>query len=57
MSVEGILEKDEYHRIVMVLKETENMTDEEYRTAVEEEFKKLEDSEERTCQSLKRKKI
>jgi len=45
MSVEGILEKDEYHRIVMVLKETENMTDEEYRTAVEEEFKKLEESE------------
>ena len=45
MSVEGILEKDESHRIVMVLKETENMTDEEYRTAVEEEFKKLEESE------------
>jgi hypothetical protein len=45
MSVEGILEKNEYHRIVMALKETENMTDEEYRTAVEEEFKKLEESE------------
>jgi len=45
MSVEGILEKNEYHRIFMVLKETENMTDEEYRTAVEEEFKKLEESE------------
>ena len=45
MAVEGILEKDENHRIVMVLKETENMTDEEYRTAVEEEFKKLEESE------------
>jgi hypothetical protein len=48
MSVEGIIEKDENHRIVMVLKETKNMTDEEYRTAVEEEFKKLEDSEEKT---------
>ena len=57
MAVEGIIEKDENHKIVMVLKEKENMTDEEYRTAVEEEFKKLEDSEERTCQSLKRKKI
>tara|TARA_R110000737_G_C14348089_1_gene444605 strand:- start:293 stop:439 length:147 start_codon:yes stop_codon:yes gene_type:complete len=45
MAVEGIIEKDENHRIVMVLKETENMTDEEYRTAVEEEFKKLEESE------------
>jgi hypothetical protein len=48
MAVEGILEKDENHRIVMVLKETENMTDEEYRTAVEEEFKRLEESEEKT---------
>mgnify|MGYP003680457896 FL=1 len=45
MAVEGIIEKDENHRIVMVLKETENMTDEEYRTAVEEEFKRLEESE------------
>ena len=45
MSVEGIIEKDENHRIVMVLKETKNMTDEEYRTAVEEEFKRLEESE------------
>ena len=41
MAVEGIIEKNEYHRIFMVLKETENMTDEEYRTAVEEEFKRL----------------
>jgi len=48
MAVEGILEKNENHRIVMVLKETENMTDEEYRTAVEEEFKRLEESEEKT---------
>jgi len=48
MAVESILEKDENHRIVMVLKETENMTDEEYRTAVEEEFKRLEESEEKT---------
>jgi hypothetical protein len=48
MAVEGIIEKDENHRIVMVLKETKNMTDEEYRTAVEEEFKKLEDSKEKT---------
>ena len=45
MTVEGILEKDENHRIVMVLKEKENMTDEEYRTAVEEKFKRLEESE------------
>ena len=45
MTVNGIIEKDENHRIVMVLKETDNMTDEEYRTAVEEEFKKLEESE------------
>ena len=44
MAVEGILEKNEYHRI-FILKETENMTDEEYRTAVEEEFKRLEESE------------
>ena len=48
MAVKGIIEKDENHRIVMVLKETKNMTDEEYRTAVEEEFKKLEDSKEKT---------
>ena len=45
MAVEGIIEKDENHRIIMVLKETKNMTDEEYRTAVEEEFKRLEESE------------
>ena len=48
MAVEGIIEKNEYHRIVMALKETENMTDEEYRTAVEEEFKRLEKSKEKT---------
>ena len=48
MAIEGIIEKDENHRIVMVLKEKENMTDEEYRTAVEEEFKRLEESEEKT---------
>jgi hypothetical protein len=48
MAVEGIIEKDENHRIVMVLKETDNMTNEEYRIAVEEEFKKLEDSKEKT---------
>jgi len=48
MAVEGVIEKDENHRIVMVLKETENMTDEEYRIAVEEEFKRLEESEEKT---------
>ena len=48
MAVEGILEKDEYHRIVMVLNETENMTDEEYRIAVEKEFKKIEDCKEKT---------
>jgi hypothetical protein len=48
MAVEGIIEKNEYHRIFMALKETENMTDEEYRTAVEEEFKRLEESEEKT---------
>ena len=48
MSVEGIIEKEENHRIVMVLKETKNMTDEEYRTAVEEEFKKLEKKKKKT---------
>ena len=45
MAIEGIIEKDENHRIIMVLKETKNMTDEEYRTAVEEKFKRLEESE------------
>tara|TARA_B100000787_G_scaffold16880_1_gene11863 strand:- start:621 stop:767 length:147 start_codon:yes stop_codon:yes gene_type:complete len=48
MAVRGILEKDENHRTFMVLKETDNMTDQEYKTAVEEEFKKLEESEEKT---------
>ena len=48
MPVEGLLKQDESGNIVMVLKEAESMTDEEYRTAVEEEFKKLEDSEEKT---------
>jgi hypothetical protein len=48
MTVRGIIEKDENHRIIMVLKETEHMTDEEYKTAVEEEFKKLEEGEEKT---------
>jgi len=48
MTVNGIIEKDENHRIVMVLKETESMTDEEYRTVVEEEFKKLAEPEEKT---------
>jgi len=48
MTVNGIIEKDENHRLVMVLKETESMTDEEYRTAVEEEFKKLAEPEEKT---------
>ena len=48
MTVKGIIEKDENYRLVMVLKETENMTDEEYNTAVEEEFKKLEEGEEKT---------
>ncbi|MBT4698273.1 hypothetical protein HOB76_08410 [Candidatus Woesearchaeota archaeon] len=48
MTVNGIIEKDENHRIVMVLKETESMTDEEYRTEVEEEFKKLAEPEEKT---------
>lgn len=47
MTVNGIIEKDENHRLVMVLKEAESMTDEEYRTAVEEEFKKLTDREEK----------
>jgi hypothetical protein len=48
MTVKGIIEKNENHRIIMVLKETEHMTDEEYKTAVEKEFKKLEEGEEKT---------
>ena len=48
MTVRGIIEKDENHRLVMVLKETESMTDDEYKTAVEEEFKKLAEPEEKT---------
>ena len=48
MPVKGILKEDSTGKIVMTLKEIENMTDEEYRAVVEEEFKKLEDSEEKT---------
>ena len=48
MPIQGILENDETNKIVMVLKEIEPMTDEEYRTAVEEEFKKLTGHEEKT---------
>jgi hypothetical protein len=48
MTVKGIIEKNENHRIIMVLKETEHMTDEEYKTAVEEEFKKLAEPEKKT---------
>jgi hypothetical protein len=45
MPVKGILKEDSTGKIVMTLKEIENMTDEEYRAVVEEEFKKLEESE------------
>ena len=48
MTVKGIIEKDENHKIVMVLKEVDSMTDEEYKTAVEEEFKKLAEPEKKT---------
>ena len=48
MTVKGIIEKDENHKIVMVLKEVDSMTDGEYKTAVEEEFKKLAEPEKKT---------
>ena len=48
MAVEGIIEKDKFGKIVMALKEVKSMTDEEYRIAVEEEFKKFDKSKEKT---------
>ena len=48
MPVEGMLEQDKSGKIVMVVKEVESMTDEEYSKAVEEEFKKFDKSKEKT---------
>ena len=48
MPIEGILEQYKSGKIIMVLKEIESMTDGEYRIAVEEEFKKLNKSKEKT---------
>ena len=48
MPIQGILQKDENNKIVMELKELDPMTDEEYRAAVEKEFKKLTECKEKT---------